>query len=90
MLDQLLNIGPVSAAWLEQAGIRTESQLRNVGSAVAFLQVQHHVDSSVSLNLLWALEGAILGIHWTKISAEQKRKLKADLDSLQRESEQLT
>lgn len=60
---QLRNIGPKSAAWLRQVGLRTEEDLRAAGSVEAFMRVKR-AGFRPSLNLLYALEGALQGCHW--------------------------
>ena len=43
---------------LEAAGVETETQLRSKGSAAAFVAVKR-AGCRPSLNLLWAIEGAL-------------------------------
>ena len=61
--EKLVNIGPKSAAWLRQVGIRTHAQLTVAGALGAFVKIKR-AGFRPSLNLLYALEGAILGCHW--------------------------
>ena len=60
---QLRNIGPKSAAWLRQVGLRSADDLVAAGSVHAFLKVRR-AGFKPSLNLLYALEGALLDCHW--------------------------
>ncbi|OHE82234.1 MAG: transcriptional regulator [Lysobacterales bacterium GWF1_69_6] len=71
---KLRNIGPKSAAWLRQTGIRTQEDLVAVGSLAAFVRVKR-AGFKPSLNLLYALEGAILGCHWQEIPDERRSEL---------------
>ena len=71
---KLRNIGPKSAAWLRQTGIRTQEDLESVGSLAAFVRVKR-AGFKPSLNLLYALEGAILGCHWQEIPDERRSEL---------------
>ena len=73
---KLRNIGPKSAAWLRQTGIRTQEDLEAVGSLAAFVRVKR-AGFKPSLNLLYALEGAILGCHWQEIPEERRNELVA-------------
>ena len=66
-LARLCNLGPVSAGWLESAGIRTEAELRALGALEAFRRVAMHRAGDVSLNLLYALDGALRGERWDKL-----------------------
>ncbi len=70
----LRNIGPKSAAWLRQVGLKTAEDLRAVGSLEAFIRVKR-AGFKPSLNLLYALEGALLDCHWQEIPAERRGEL---------------
>lgn len=70
-LADLPNLGPRSAAMLGQAGICTLAQLQALGAVQAFVRTKAQCPS-VSLNLLWALEGALSGRPWRQV-AEQDR-----------------
>lgn len=71
---KLRNIGPKSAAWLRQTGIRTQADLEAVGALAAYVRVKR-AGFKPSLNLLYALEGAILDCHWQDIPAERRSEL---------------
>jgi hypothetical protein len=71
---KLRNIGPKSAAWLRQVGLRTEEDLRAIGALEAFMRVKR-AGFKPSLNLLYALEGALLGCHWQEVPAERRGEL---------------
>lgn len=71
---KLRNIGPKSAAWLRQTGIRTQEDLESVGALAAYIRVKR-AGFKPSLNLLYALEGAILGCHWQEIPDERRSEL---------------
>ncbi|MDY0021364.1 TfoX/Sxy family protein [Arenimonas caeni] len=74
--NKLRNIGPKSAAWLRQTGIRTHEDLVAVGALAAFVRVKR-AGFKPSLNLLYALEGAILGCHWQDVPDERRNELVA-------------
>lgn len=71
---KLRNIGPKSAAWLRQTGIRTQEDLEAVGALAAYVRVKR-AGFKPSLNLLYALEGAIVGCHWQEIPDERRSEL---------------
>ncbi len=71
---KLRNIGPKSAAWLRQTGIRSQEDLEAVGSLAAFVRVKR-AGFKPSLNLLYALEGAILACHWQEIPEDRRSEL---------------
>lgn len=70
----LRNIGPKSAAWLRQVGLKTAEDLQRVGALDAFIRVKR-AGFKPSLNLLYALEGALLDCHWQDIPAERRSEL---------------
>ena len=82
-LAQLPNLGPKSQAMLASAGIVSVAELRALGSVPAFARVKAAVPSA-SLNLLWALEGALSGLPWQVVSREHRTSLLLSLEQLQR------
>lgn len=79
-LRGMRGLGPKSVEWLGEVGIETPAQLEQVGSIGAFLRVREQ-QPKVSLNLLYALEGALLDVHWAKLPADLKRRLQAAVKS---------
>lgn len=77
---QLRNIGPKSAAWLRQVGLRTEEDLRAAGSVEAFMRVRR-AGFRPSLNLLYALEGALQGCHWQEVSQARRQEMVAAVEA---------
>ncbi|GAA4787388.1 TfoX/Sxy family protein [Lysobacter hankyongensis] len=77
---KLRNIGPKSAAWLRQVGLRTEEDLRAIGALEAFMRVKR-AGFKPSLNLLYALEGALMGCHWQEVPAERRSELLVAADA---------
>jgi DNA transformation protein and related proteins len=61
-----MNIGPKSAAWLRQVGIRSRADLLEHGAVGAFVKIKR-AGFRPSLNLLYALEGAVLDCHWQQV-----------------------
>ncbi|HVJ39028.1 MAG TPA: TfoX/Sxy family protein [Stenotrophomonas sp.] len=76
---QLRNIGPKSAAWLRQVGLRSEEDLRAAGAVGAFLKVRR-AGFKPSLNLLYSLEGALVGSHWQDIPEARRLQLLQELE----------
>ena len=64
--EKLRNIGPKSAAWLRQVGLHSRADLAAVGAVDAFMRVKR-AGFKPSLNLLYALEGALLDCHWQEV-----------------------
>lgn len=74
-LTQLPNIGKTLADKLNIVGIETSNQLKSVGAENAFIKIIT-VDPSACINMLYAIEGAIQGIRWHKLSDDRKQELK--------------
>ncbi len=72
--DKIRNVGPKSAAWLRQVGVRTIDDLRRVGPIEAFMKVKR-AGFRPSLNLLYAMQGALDDCHWADLSEEVKASL---------------
>jgi len=85
-IEALPNLGPVSAEWLKKAGITTLAELAALGAVEAYLRVQT-MGVKPSLNLLYALEGAIRGSHWLEVKRDSKAELLAMLDSVKEAGE---
>ncbi len=79
-LDELLNLGPKSAELLALAGIRTVQDLQRLGSVRAYAKAKK-VSPRVSLNLLWALEGALSGLPWQVVAKEHRTSLLLALEA---------
>src|SRR5690606_18781475 len=71
---KMRNIGPKSAAWLRQVGLRTPEDLAAAGPVEAFMRVKR-AGFKPSLNLLYALEGALCGCHWQEVPGERRAQL---------------
>ena len=73
-ISALPNLGPKSTEVLARAGITTLPQLRKVGSVAAYVRARN-TGANVSLNLLWALEAALTGLHWQEVAREHRTSL---------------
>jgi hypothetical protein len=71
---KMRNIGPKSAAWLRQVGLRTLEDLAAVGTVEAFMRVRR-AGFKPGLNLLYAIEGALLDCHWQEVPEERRQEL---------------
>jgi DNA transformation protein len=79
----LKNLGPRSLALLAAAGITSFEQLRQLGAVRAYARVKASGVNNASLNLLWALEGALNGEHWQVVAREHRLSLLLALEALQ-------
>lgn len=74
-LAELPNIGKVLEEQLNQAGITTYEELKEIGSRQAWLKIKA-MDDTACLHRLYSLEGAILGIKKAELTTETKQDLK--------------
>jgi len=81
-IAELPNLGPKSREVLMRAGITTVAQLRKLGSVAAYSRAKLN-SANVSLNLLWALEGALTGLPWQVIAREHRTSLLLALEEHQ-------
>ncbi len=72
--SKIRNVGPKSAAWLRQVGVRTQEDLIRLGPVEAFMKVKR-AGFRPSLNLLYSLAGAIENCHWADLPDERKAAL---------------
>jgi DNA transformation protein len=82
-IADLPNCGPKSQQMLGKAGIHTVEQLRELGSVRAYLQVKRS-GCSAGLNLLWAMEGALSGLHWQEVAKHERLRLLLELEDVEK------
>jgi DNA transformation protein and related proteins len=76
---KLRNLGKVSAGWLADLGIHTLDNLEEAGGPVPVYVRLKSLGYNASLNLLWALQGAVLDLPWNEIPPEMKERLKEEV-----------
>ena len=72
--NKIRNVGPKSAAWLRQVGVHSKQDLEELGPVETFMKVKR-AGFRPSLNLLYALAGAIEDCHWADLSEDHKAAL---------------
>lgn len=77
---KMRNIGPKSAAWLRQVGLRTREDIAAAGPVDAFMRVKR-AGFRPSLNLLYALEGALADCHWQEVPEARRQILVAEYEA---------
>jgi DNA transformation protein len=82
-IETLRNLGPASARMLEKADIADPESLRQAGALNAFFRVKRS-GQNPSLNLLWALEGALTNKHWSEVAKEYRTSLLLALEDLEK------
>ncbi|MBW3505785.1 MULTISPECIES: TfoX/Sxy family protein [unclassified Pseudomonas] len=80
-LQHLKNLGKTSAQWLHAVGIHSASDLRRLGAVDAYRAVKAR-GFRASKVLLYAIEGALLDVHWNDIPAQRKEELNQQVDHL--------
>lgn len=71
---EMLNLGDKSRQMLLDAGVKSVAELQALGAVRAFVRVRQ-VCPRASLNLLWALEGALSGRHWQVVARDDRASL---------------
>lgn len=73
---KLRNIGPKSSAWLRQVGLRTREDLAAAGAVEAFMRVKR-AGFKPTMNLLYAIDGALRDCHWQELPDARRQELVA-------------
>ncbi|MEY8001990.1 TfoX/Sxy family protein [Clostridium sp. Mt-5] len=74
-LSKLPNIGKEIERQLNEVGIFTYNELKDIGAEQTWLKIQE-IDASACIHRLLALEGAIHGVKKTALPQERKVDLK--------------
>lgn len=72
--EKIRNIGPKSAAWLRQVGIKSTEEVKALGAFNAFLKVRR-AGFKATLSLVYALAGAEDDCHWQSLDPTRKAQL---------------
>lgn len=78
-LLELKNLGMATVNILHAIGINTYTELRKVGSVEAYRRIKSR-DINVSKVMLYALQGALMDVHWNDLSPELKQQLVAEAE----------
>ena len=73
--DGAINVGPVLARELRAAGIDDLEQLRALGAREAWDRVRQVNPERDCASSLLALEGAIRGVRWMMIDADEREQI---------------
>ncbi len=76
-IERLRNLGPASARMLAPLGIATRADLVRVGPVLAFRALRD-ARPGTSLNLLYAMHGALAGERWDRLAPDVRAALRAD------------
>jgi DNA transformation protein len=78
-LQHLKNLGKTSSQWLHAVGIHSASDLRRMGSVGAYQAVRKRGFRATKV-LLYAIEAALLDIHWNDLPVDRKDALNHQLN----------
>lgn len=81
-LHKLKNIGKKTALWLHEVEVHTPADLERLGAVEVYLRLQQAFPGKVTLMALYALEGAIWGLHWNLVPEEVKARLREQVKRL--------
>ena len=76
----LKNLSEVSEKWLNQAGIFTRADLQRLGPVAAWERVRA-LGYPASLNLVYAIQGALLDMHWNHLPRPLVKQLKEQVNA---------
>ena len=82
-VSDLRNLGPRSREWLAAIGIHTVAELRAAGAVPAYVALKH-ANRRVSLNMLYALVGAIDDMHWQDVRRTRRLELLLQVEDCER------
>ena len=75
------NIGPKSKQWLASIGVHTLDDVVRLGVVETYKRVKAAYPEKVSLNLLYALQAALLDLPWNELPPDIKEELKQQVES---------
>ena len=81
LLSDLPNIGPRSQEWLNAVGLYTLADLENVGAVEVYRQLKE-LDYPVTLNMVYAIQGAIMDCPWNHLPPHIRESLKSQVREL--------
>jgi len=70
----LKNLGNTSVNWLRTVGIHSRDELAQIGPVAAYNRIRER-GIKVSKVLLYALQGALLDLHWNELDPSLKQQL---------------
>ncbi len=78
-LLQLKNLGAASVNILHAIGVNSYSDLNDMGPVEAYIRIKAR-GIHVSKVMLYALQGALLGVHWNDLEPDLKQRLVAEVE----------
>ena len=75
------NIGSKSKQWLASVGVHTLDDVVSLGVVETYKRVRAGYPEKVSLNLLYALQAALLDLPWNDLPPDMKKELKQQVEN---------
>jgi len=79
-LRDLKGLGPASEEMLQSIDIKTPKDLEELGAVRAFIKLKSASKMKPSLNMLYAMVGALEDKHWIDIATTEKGRLIMEID----------
>ena len=79
-LSQLVNIGAKTERLLNEVGITTRQELQELGAIEAWIRMKCIHAETTTLELLYVLQGALLGLTPKEIPGEIVKQLHSELE----------
>lgn len=80
--NDLKGLGPKSMQCLNEIGIYTKADLEKLGPIQTFVKLKTECETMrPSLNFLYALVGALEGVHWKDVAKTEKTRLLIELQA---------
>jgi DNA transformation protein len=77
---KMQGLGPQSTLWLNSIGIFTLENVEAIGVIEVYRRLKEAYPHKVTLNMLYGLQAAVLGIPWQAITPDMKAELRAQID----------
>ncbi|MAZ87475.1 MAG: competence protein TfoX [Cellvibrionaceae bacterium] len=78
-LLQLKNLGAASVNILHAIGVNSYTDLNDMGPVEAYIRIKAR-GIHVSKVMLYALQGALLGVHWNDLEPDMKQRLVSEVE----------
>ncbi|WP_439133236.1 TfoX/Sxy family protein [Pseudomaricurvus sp.] len=88
-LLQLKNLGAASVNILHAIGVNSYADLNNMGPVEAYIRIKNR-GIHVSKVMLYALQGALLDVHWNDLDPGVKQRLLEDAATQEENHSQLS
>lgn len=74
-IRDMRNLGPATERMLAEVEIFSEEDLRRLGAVAAYRRLKFRFERRVSLNALYAMEGALTDRDWREIGRDLQKQV---------------